>query len=151
MWGYGDGGYCYLGTARKCYLQRNVFSKGDHVEIYLASPLLMGNERSVAHAVSSRRVPLARDLLFNSLGQERGSRVPLWDFSQKPARLAGHGVPAHGAVMCYDVMVCDSLENAAQIPGNIMPNPVCPVLPGIHTSKQSVSPATPFPQPCLPF
>lgn len=91
----------------------------------------------MAHAVSSRHVPLARGLLFNGQGLERGSRVPLWDFSQKPARLAGHGVPACGDVMCYDVTVRDSLENAAQIPGNITPNPVCPVPAGMHTSKQS--------------
>lgn len=113
----------------------------------------MGNECSVAHAVSSRHVPLAGDLLFNGQGLEHGSRVPLWDFLQKPARLAGHRVPARRDVMCYDITVCDSLKNAAQIPGSVMPNPVCPVLPSTHTSKQSwchlppnsLSPA------CLPF
>lgn len=82
----------------------------------------------MAQAVSSRHVPLAGDLLFNSQGLERGFRVPLWDFSQKPGR---------GDMMCYDITVCDSLENAAQIPGNVTPNPVCPVLPGMHNSKQS--------------
>lgn len=155
--GFGDGGCSDLGTAQKCApCKRSIFSgvsKWDRAEIYLASPLFVGNERSVAHAVSSRHVPLARDLLCNGQGLERGSRVPLWDFSQKPARLAAHGVPARGDVVCYDITVCDSPENAAQIPGNVMPNPVCPVLPGTHTSKQSrchLSPSSLSPA-CLPL
>ncbi|XP_049687415.1 BAG family molecular chaperone regulator 4 isoform X2 [Accipiter gentilis] len=55
---------------------------------------LKGSEHPVAQAVSSRHVPLAGDLLFNSQGLERGFRVPLWDFSQKPGR---------GDMMCYDI------------------------------------------------
>lgn len=55
---------------------------------------------------------------------QRAHVLPL---AEVPAHLAGHGVPARGAVMCYNIMVCDGLQSSAQTPGNVMPSPTCRV------------------------